>query len=433
MSDEPTLIRKESIVLSKFLRFLREASFLGIIFVSIVPETSRKFIFIPLIITWFLFSLLSNLKAFEKTFIIPDIKSYSIYFWILIYLFFYFIGYMKGENLTNYLTSNMRFGFSLLFFNYYIKTNENDTIKKLTIASIIFTVLVSLKTLNVLAINPIASRVLATGREELIQNLGVNTFMLGGYGFIYGLIFICIAIFGCLRFGTIKKNKIIYIISLILFMLTIFSSAYTIAIIILIISLLLISLLLLTLRINNIKFFMTLSILLMLAFIILLNMQNIFFYLSEIIPNAILSERFRDVAFFLKYGSAEGTVDLGARLEYYTISIKSFLESPLIGIGGYYGYESSIYGIGGHSAFWDELARYGILGSGYLFIALISNAIYVYRWFKDKRQRFIYFCGMLAFFTLGWINTLLFAPIAMIVFFVFPGIIHSLNTNKLND
>lgn len=142
--------------------------------------------------------------------------------------------------------------------------------------------------------------------------------------------------------------------------------------------------------------------------------------------------RFYEMAYFLKYGNADGTLDLASRLDLYAISLKSFLSSPIIGVGGYYGYGTSFFGIGGHSAFLDELAKYGVLGSGFLFVALISNARFVYRRFKDNKQKMVYYCSMLAFFILGAINTLLFIPIAIMGYFVVPGIIFSISKIEKN-
>lgn len=408
------------------LRMFRDLSTMGIILTSIVPETSSRFIFMPLLTMWILFSFLTSTKGFIKTFILPDIKSYSVYLWILIYSIFYLTGYMKAEGIENYLLNYARFGFSILLLNYYIEANDYIAIRRLTFFSIGCIVFTCIITLNTLFVNPMAARVLATGREELTQ--GLTGMGIGSYGFIYGVVFVAIAVFGSLKSGLIRKRKFIFAVLLALFVFTIFKASFMFAILILIIT----SVLLLLNVKNTPNFIIATLVLLGLFFILSPAIHNVFVFLGDTVKSEALSQRFYEMAYLLKYGNLEGTLNSAARLDLYALSFKSFLSSPIIGVVGPYGFGTSVFGIGGHSAFLDELARYGILGSGFLFVALISNVRFVHRRFKDSKQKTVYYCSMSAFFILGMINTLLFVPVAIMAYFVVPGIICTVSKHDTN-
>jgi O-antigen ligase len=161
-------------------------------------------------------------------------------------------------------------------------------------------------------------------------------------------------------------------------------------------------------------------------------LYNIFIYLGDAVGNQNLSMRFYELSQLFRYSSAEGTIDLRARLEFYRLSIDSLLSNPILGVGGYYGYDSSNYGVGGHSGFLDELARFGLIGSMFLFIGIIKNIRFVYGRFRKNEARTVYFCSMLGFFILGMINTIFFIPIAAMVFFVVPGLLYMLFEIQFN-
>ena len=382
-----------------------------ILITSIVPNTSNKMIFTPLLLLWTIFAFFTSNKSFINTFFKLRIKSYAIYVWLIGYFVFFITGYAIG--IDAYLLNYIRIGFSILMFDYYIELNDYKVIKKLTLVSITLIVFVCITTIKVLSTNKDAARILATGIEDLAQNLhGI----IGGYGFIYSLVFMCIVILGCFVDGTIKKNKVLWILILGLLLITIFEASFMIAIILLAaISLLIIF------KVNKFSHFLFLF--LLMAIFIELCLPFIsdgLIFLANSVESQSMSMRFNELNQFIIDGNAGGTVDMGGRFNLYMISIKSFLSSPLIGVGGAYGYIT--FGIGGHSAFLDEIAKYGILGSASLFIGLIENMKYIYKKF-DKKQKNIYMKCIVAFFILGFTNTILFVPIIVVVFFVVPGLL----------
>lgn len=385
----------------------------GILITSIVPNTSNKMIFTPLLLLWIISAFLTSNKSFINTFFKLSIKSYAIYVWLIGYFVFFITGYAIGIDV--YLLNYIRIGFSILMFDYYMELNDYKVIKKLTLVSIALIVFVCITTIKVLSTNKDAARILATGREDLAQNLhGI----IGTYGFIYSLVFICIVILGCFVDGTIKKNKVLWILILGLLLITIFEASFMIAIILLAaISLLMIF------KVNKFSHFLFLFLLMVIFIELCLPfISDGLIFLANSVESQSMSMRFNELNQFIIDGNVGGTVDMGIRFNLYMISIKSFISSPLIGVGGFYGYDTRYFGIGGHSGFLDEIARYGILGTVSLFIGLIENMKYIYKKF-DKKQKNIYMKCTVAFFSLGFINTILFVPIIVVVFFVVPGLL----------
>jgi len=401
-------------------KVLRDTSAAGLALVSIVPEASSRFIFVPLFVSWVLFALLSSPRAFKKAFIIPDIKSYSVYFWLILYATFYFAGYMHGaeiEQLFNYA----RIGFSLLFFNYYLETDDMKSVRRLSVFSIACILFTSITTLRGLALDPLAARVLATGRVEWMYP--VMGMAIGSYGFIYGLVFVVVAILGLIKAGLPVKRKIIFTSLVALFIYTIFSAAFMLALLILVTS---VSLLLLNIKKNS-HLLIAALVILMLLFALSPVVSSVLNYLGDTIEHQALSMRFHELAIMSRDFSVDGTLNAEGRRGLVMLSIRTFLSNPILGVGGFYGFGASQHGIGGHAAFLDELAKYGIIGAGLLFVALYSNARFIYRRLKNSKQKMAYYCSMTAFFILGLINTLLFVPIVFMAYFVVPGVIYSLN------
>ncbi|MBS4007461.1 MAG: hypothetical protein KGZ45_03425 [Clostridium sp.] len=400
------------------VKAFRELAAAGIILISLVPETSNRFLFVTFFSLWITLAYVSNVRGFIKAFIYPNIKSYSVYAWLLLYMIFYLTGYMQGveiDRIFNYL----RLGFTLLLINYYIESENWSAIKKLTVFSLGCMAFSCITTLRALALDPLAARVLATGREELIQ--GLEGLMIGSYGLVYGLVFVTVALVGLLKAKLLTGWKAGFLIIAVLFAYTIFSAAFMIALL-----LFLFGLTLMFLNIKRTKS-MLLTIVIFIALVLLMSpfLYDTFNYLGDLTEHNALSMRFYELAHMVRYGTAEGTVTSEARVQLYLLSLSTFFENPILGVGGFYGFGTSIFGIGGHSAFLDELAKYGILGTGFLFVALFSNAFYVYKKLRSNKQKAIYYSAMIPFFVLGLINTLLFIPIFFAAYFVVPGLIFS--------
>lgn len=404
----------------KAYSFFRDLMTIGILITSLVPETSNKMVFLPLVLAWFLFAFQSNSRSIIVTFIKPSLKTYSIYLWIIGYMVFYFFGYTSGFEV--YIFNYIRIAFSILLINYYIELKNYSTLNRLAIISIFIICFVCITTIKALLIDKNAARLLSTGVESLTENIqGI----VGSFGFIYGLVFICITIIGCFAENIIIKHKAIWIIILVLMLFTIYEASFMIALIVLfVISLLIV------LKINKLRDFLILCLAVLLILLVCSPIiSNILLFLSRNVKGFELSMRVYELSQFITSGNTENAVDMGKRLSLYSISVKSFLSNPLLGVGGFYGYDSAYFGIGGHSGLLDELARYGILGTLPLFIGLIENMKYVYKKLITKKK-IIYLKCMIGFFILGFINTVFFVPLIIIVFFVAPAILFYFRNSK---
>ena len=162
----------------------------------------------------------------------------------------------------------------------------------------------------------------------------------------------------------------------------------------------------------------------LLGIIILLTFQGtfalIFEQLSDIesIPN-VVSVRLKELALFFSGNNISGT-DVNARFSLYLQSMNAFLNNILTGT---ILNDANMYSAGGHSAWLDLLANFGILS--------IPFFIFLFRAYKYCINRvpliFRPFVKVywLYFICLGFVNTLLFANICNIWFLFLPLFISS--------
>lgn len=284
----------------------------------------------------------------------------------LIIFFFTFIPYI--------LTSTLKYGsadpkiilvsFPIFFMGvfigqYYTHFLKDDSIsKKIVLWFILFYTIGLVQTYFGLKIYPMASRELAGAvslNPELVYTYGLKG--IGGFGFIYGSVFLSIPIFKVL----ISKNKlpiftkILLVIYLCFYFLTLLSALYAISIIITVIGF---SLIIFLKKGKNIF-----SILGTLLLIILLIPNSI---LGEFI--LMISNVFKNNTFFYNkfvdlghtlLGNPMLSTQTSYRIELYLDSFKAFIHNPLFGIYGPLGDQSTF--IGQHSGWLDLLGMYGML------------------------------------------------------------------------
>jgi len=109
--------------------------------------------------------------------------------------------------------------------------------------------------------------------------------------------------------------------------------------------------------------------------------------------------------------------ELSIRTDLALNSLKSFLNSPIIGRGAYYS-DSSI--IGSHSQFIDDFGRYGLLGGIPLIIFVGSVFKRIYRSIKKDGLRNTYFFTIIIFLILSVLNPILAYGIMFSIFTIVP-------------
>lgn len=110
--------------------------------------------------------------------------------------------------------------------------------------------------------------------------------------------------------------------------------------------------------------------------VLFLPWESIFNWLSKTISNKDISKRMTELSLFFSTGNATG--DSALRSLAYESSLKTFLSNPF-GIGPLYSYKLGEDGIGYHSQFLDDLARYGVFG-------LAFYIMFFYRYYKMLKK-----------------------------------------------
>ena len=82
------------------------------------------------------------------------------------------------------------------------------------------------------------------------------------------------------------------------------------------------------------------SVLLIVIFITYL--PNLLIYIGNNIENEYFQQRILEIANFINNPENSTEGDLAGRIELYTKSFKTFLEHPIIGVGGYYYIENNL-------------------------------------------------------------------------------------------
>lgn len=106
------------------------------------------------------------------------------------------------------------------------------------------------------------------------------------------------------------------------------------------------------------------------------------------------------------------------RFDIYALSVNSFIEYPIYGVGGYYKDCETV--IGCHSQIIDDLARYGLIGVVplYAFIFLFFKRIL--KEMQSNSIRNVIILTLLLFFILALVNPVFLYGISYSMFYILP-------------
>ena len=110
---------------------------------------------------------------------------------------------------------------------------------------------------------------------------------------------------------------------------------------------------------------------------VLMNGDTVLTYLGDIINNDRIAVRLYGLRDLIYSGSQNGNV--GLRWELYLVSTETFFDN-LFGVGVHYSYHRFENGIGYHSQFLDDLARFGLFGLAF-YVSFIKE------YYKHLRNR----------------------------------------------
>lgn len=220
----------------------------------------------------------------------------------------------------------------------------------------IFTGITCITTIIGLRKYPMASRELASG-TAIYDTLRYKMVNIGGYEFIYALVLLIPVLFWMIKRAK-GFWKIVYVSVLVLDMLCIYVSQYTIALICMLIAWIVVWM-------QKNKRAATIFAVVLMVFLWLdgLNfLSQMFYWASDIIEFDYVSDRLRQVAQLIS-GQTVNTETSRERIEYYMNQLEAFGSSPIL---GHNWYEYSRQYISGHTFVLDALAGAGIVGGAIL-------------------------------------------------------------------
>jgi hypothetical protein len=303
-------------------------------------------------------------------------------------------------------------------FLYYFNDKYRKFQKMLSAFLIFDFVFIGINTYIKLQDNPLLARALSTGGNNAQKLTGESFFAgIGSYPFFYSLVAF-ILLLGYLFINSNKKYiKLLSIGAIFVFLNVLIKAAFTTSIIFAFGFLLI----MLIIRYTNKYNLVFTSITLFIVFVFSQGLLvDIFTRLATI--NGLHSEisiRFIELANFFSGNNISGS-DLADRQTRYSMSIKAFFQNF---IGGTSLSPNYIHGVGGHSAWLDLLANFGIFS-----IPLIVFFIRAYRYCIkciDLNHRTLINVCWLYFVLLGFINTLFFSSIFITWMMFVPFFVNS--------
>lgn len=331
---------------------------------------------------------------------IVTLKKYLIVFFAFSLIMYLLDTARGGFEFKEYIAEIFSYGMWTIIFIYAIETYER---KQLVIFATIIVIAInisSISTATTLATNPEASRFLAGHSDDILLRSGV-----GGYGFIYGLVFLNYGLLIALK--RTKKNyvKAGIIITLAINYYTILFSSYSTAI--------LFSLVLLVFAAMQSEKSSTIKNILLWGIVII-----VYFFRIEII--SFIKEMGESLGLdwiVNRMGQLVDAMETGdyedlRRIRLYEESFESFMAHPMTG-GGIDAPR------GGHSTGLDLLAQYGIWGA--IFLLVNITGLKMWNVFSKKNAHIYFLITYVVFIN---INTCMSIEIPCSVFFVCPLIIY---------
>ena len=275
-------------------------------------------------------------------------KGFNVLIPILIYFaVFILLVIFDVETADRHIRISFTFWGTLIV--YFLTSSFPQAQKRLTILFLGLFLITTITSLIGVTTNQNAARILTYAANDIQEDIAIRKLNVGGISFFQGLV-ICVPIL--VTFLSRKKYFSISLILLLTIFLCLLSASFTISLTMFFVALVLGYLA------NNEFSKKTVVVVLILAIIaFVVPWDQAMKYLAGAFTNEAFSARFDSIATSLTYGYASG--NLGSRIDVYDMSLKTFLHN-FFGVGPNYSYVVGHNGIGYHSQFLDDLARYGI-------------------------------------------------------------------------
>lgn len=397
-----------------FLHLPRELCALFVLLWGINPESFMYnwVLYAGVVVLWAGFAMISEWQLFWKTVLHPAmLLSFG---WPVLLAVYAIMGHVEFP--FHHLLMPI---FYLMFWFYYSR-EDRFALKLLTFAVVAYFLLINVGTVFALRQNPDVSRLLANGDPEVTGPLASP--ITGGYQHIYSLTMFTVAVVGIIWYYRPKLFETIgWGLVVLLGLLVIVMSNYSFAI------LFVFAFLLLVLCRLPKHGGPTTAILLaccLAALVVVPNLYRIFYFIAENTDSLKMQLRFIEVGNLLSgSGITEGS-DAGTRIDLYTTSLKTFLTSPLFGVGDLIlkNAENPREIVGGHSIVCDYLAYYGLVGSILFHSILITNFARIEKRL-DRRGRFLYLVVFVLYYAQITVNAGYNEPLIETLFLTVPSLL----------
>lgn len=335
--------------------------------------------------------------------------------WFFIVLLFSILLYLHGGSYqwVTFFAGYLHIVFWTLCFEIVALNFEDGERGAHLIIHILLMAFWSFATVRAINMYPLASRAMYGNTSMAMDTSFLHSIGCGGYGFIYGLVFISIALF-CKLFRREKlgQRRILYIVPIVIFGYTIIKAGFTTAIIMLLLSALLLFFYARTEKSSSGMLAIFIILIFVLAFY--QYFMNLIYIIGDAFGVDIFTEKIGKISSAL---NASNILQL-SRFNYFYKSWTSFLAHPIFG--------SSEAGI--DSQILVQLAYMGIGGISY--VGLLHSAFSVMRRYIHKQ-----YINMLEILTLflTLFNTFNDMTSISVVFFLTPCLMLKGNVNQKTD
>lgn len=372
---------------------------------GVATSSFYKILFAVLMV--FVLALLArNLRVNTEEFVF--IASFTVFICIYAVDFLSNRGDMNIFDFVNYFVL-----FFCIIVSKIISEHHNDKIERYILYLFYAMCIVSLITTIIgLQTDANAIRLLTSSStsEDVDQLLRLKN--IGGYDFLYSLLILCPVLIQLAKQTDSRKIRIATIIWLILAMICIVLSNFTIAYlfvgIIIVFSVL-------PSRFSTLKKLVISAIALVVLFYLLRGVLVMYLNFIGSHSNSVMTQsRMRSMELFLNGGIS--LFDMNDRFVLARNSIRTFWEHPIFGGGAYF---RSYSIVSGHSAWLDELARNGIVGFAAFAVMMISGARNVLS-FDNAKQKNTMTIIFVFYILLGLVNNVFGYMITLVVFVITP-------------
>ena len=344
----------------------------------------------------------------------------SVFLWLL-YLFFTFILFSNTQ--WGYFSLLLSFWEPLIIFYYYTQIDNNpkkrELIAWIAIIALAYGLFQSIQSVNA---NELAAREASSGHSS------DDAVLTGNYSFTAAITILIGAMLCFLQTHKVKLHKIKSLLAVFMVVgavVFVFKCNLMISILSMIMAILLYILLNGEKRVNFVRIFLivvTLAIIFPLSSMLGGVLANMVDTLANLIGSDTISERATLISTWLRVGSMGGNLE--SRVNLCLLALNTFVKNPIFGIGPQN--NANIYfmsQLGLHATFFDEWARFGIVGMIFLIIPFVLFYKYTCKIVSEGSGLRAVKTGVWIFLIISMLNPVASANVGISLFYILPVIV----------